>query len=132
MLRRLGSSLKTSTLRSCNSTTVGVRRFSDMFQKERDGLETIPDDAEMQGGRRKEELDMAARGEIRFNRDPIVPPHDQGTKANPILVPSFEARRAVGFEEPNSGQLEWFNLDRGYLYFVPHINLYFKLVKPTK
>ena len=64
MLRRLGSSLKTSTLRSCNSTTVGVRRFSDMFQKERDGLETIPDDAEMQGGRRKEELDMAARGEI--------------------------------------------------------------------
>lgn len=47
---------------------------------------TIPTDKEQQAGRRKEELDAEAGGEVGFNRDPIVPSSDAGTKANPILV----------------------------------------------
>jgi len=39
----------------------------------------------------------------------------------------MEARRAVGYEDPSSGQLEWFNLDKGKLHYIPKIGLYFKL-----
>lgn len=46
----------------------------------------IPVDREQQGGRRKEELDAEDKGEVGFNRDPIVPSADAGTKENPILV----------------------------------------------
>lgn len=47
---------------------------------------TIPTDKEQQAGRRKEELDAEAVGQIGFNRDPIVPSSDAGSKENPILV----------------------------------------------
>jgi len=47
---------------------------------------TIPTDAEQQAGRRKEELDAEAAGQVGFNRDPIVPASDAGTKENPIQV----------------------------------------------
>jgi hypothetical protein len=46
----------------------------------------IPTDAEQQGGRRKIEVDAEAVGEVGFNRDPIIPHADAGTKENPILV----------------------------------------------
>ena len=52
------------------------------------GKISIPADADLQGGRRKEELDAEAQGIQGFNKDPIVPSHDQGTKEKPILVPS--------------------------------------------
>jgi hypothetical protein len=41
---------------------------------------------EQQGGRRKEELDAEARGEVGFNNEPIIPAASQGTLTNPILV----------------------------------------------
>ena len=47
---------------------------------------TIPTDAEQQAGRRKEELDAEAAGQVGFNRDPIVPSSNAGTKENPIVV----------------------------------------------
>ncbi len=47
---------------------------------------SIPSDAEQQTGRRKEELDAEAAGDVGFNRDPIIPADDAGTKENPILV----------------------------------------------
>ena len=46
----------------------------------------IPTDKEQQAVRRKEEIDAAAVGEVAFNRDPIIPAADAGTKENPILV----------------------------------------------
>ena len=52
---------------------------------------TIPTDKEQQGGRRKEELDAEAAGSVGFNRDPIVPLSNAGTKENPILVRFFVA-----------------------------------------
>lgn len=47
---------------------------------------TIPSDKEQQAGRRKEELDAEEAGSVGFNREPIVPPDDAGTRENPILV----------------------------------------------
>lgn len=50
---------------------------------------SIPSDKEQQTGRRKEELDAEAAGVVGFNKDPIIPPVDAGTKENPILVFKF-------------------------------------------
>lgn len=88
----------------------------------------IPDDINQQTGRRLEEMkyELAGEGEL-YSRDPIVPPDDQGTKENPILVPSAEHERAVGYEDPDSGQLVWFNLGKGPVHYVPDIDLYFKM-----
>ena len=76
--------LNTTALRKVASSNVkfglGARAFSD------EPL-TIPTDKEQQGGRRKEELDAEEKGEIGFDhRKSLVPPNDQGTKENPILV----------------------------------------------
>jgi hypothetical protein len=55
------------------------RCFSDVLD--------IPTDKEQQWGRRKEELDAEAKGEIGFDHlASIVPAADAGTKENPILV----------------------------------------------
>mmetsp|Transcript_24133 Transcript_24133/g.72423 ORF Transcript_24133/g.72423 Transcript_24133/m.72423 type:complete len:128 (+) Transcript_24133:90-473(+) len=88
----------------------------------------IPTDVEQQTGRRKAEMDFeaAGQGEL-YSRDPIVPPPDQGTKENPILVPSAEHERAVGYEDPDVGQLVWFTLTKGPVHYIPDIDLYFKL-----
>ena len=42
-------------------------------------------------------------------------------------VPSGEQVRTVGFEDPETHQLKWFNLKKGVMTFVPSIGLYFKL-----
>lgn len=44
---------------------------------------------EQQAGRRKEEVDAEASGKVAFNRDPIIPDENAGTKENPILVIFF-------------------------------------------
>ncbi|KAJ8606100.1 hypothetical protein CTAYLR_010563 [Chrysophaeum taylorii] len=87
----------------------------------------IPSDMEQQTGRRLQELEAEQRGEVAFNRDPIVPPPEQGTKTNPILVPSAFEERVVGYEDPDVGQLVWFTLAKGPIHYVPDIDLYFKL-----
>lgn len=87
----------------------------------------IDSEQDQSAGRRRQELEAEKEGKIAFNRDPIIPPSNAGTKENPILVPSGEESRAVGFEDPNSHQLQWFNLHKGSVHFVPTIGLYFKL-----
>eukprot|EP00388_Colpodella_angusta_P039872 GDKK01048596.1.p3 GENE.GDKK01048596.1~~GDKK01048596.1.p3 ORF type:complete len:123 (+),score=36.93 GDKK01048596.1:42-410(+) len=88
---------------------------------------TIPVDDVQQTGRRKEEMEAEAAGDVGFNRDPIIPPDNAGTKENPILVPSGAHVRTVGYEDPSTHQLVWFNLSKGPLHYVPDIGLYFKL-----
>ena len=56
----------------------GMRSFCDKL--------TIPTDKEQQAGRRKEELDAEASGDVGFNNEPIIPPSNAGTKENPIMV----------------------------------------------
>ena len=61
------------------------------------------------------------------NREPIWPEPEQGTRDNPILVPSAKEERVVGYEDPDVGQLVWFNMTKGKLHYVPDIDLYFRL-----
>lgn len=70
--------IATKTVQIANKRTVApmaVRGFSG-----------IVSEVEQQAGRRKEEIDAEASGAIAFNRDPIIPPVEAGTKENPILV----------------------------------------------
>ncbi len=91
---------------------------------------TIPTDEEQQFGRRKEELDAAKEGIEGFDHtSSIIPEANAGTKENPILVPSGTHSRTVGYEDPGTHQLVWFNLDEGPLHFIPDINLHFRLKK---
>jgi hypothetical protein len=46
----------------------------------------IPKDIEQQTGRRREELEAELEGHPGFNKDPIIPDDNAGTKENPILV----------------------------------------------
>lgn len=97
-----------------------VRYFADLG---------IPSDAEQAYGRRKLELDAEAKGLEYFGKEPIIPKHDQGTKENPILVPSCMPWRGVGYEDPSSHQLAWFRLTKGSLHYIPEIGLYFKMLE---
>ena len=57
---------------------VQMRHFSEKL--------SIPTDEQHQYGRRKEELEAEDVGQVGFNREPIIPPDNAGTKENPILV----------------------------------------------
>mmetsp|Transcript_5754 Transcript_5754/g.12849 ORF Transcript_5754/g.12849 Transcript_5754/m.12849 type:complete len:80 (-) Transcript_5754:351-590(-) len=74
-------------------------------------------------------MDAEAAGDVGFNRDPIIPPDDAGTIDNPIMVPSGMASRTVGFENPVTHQIQWFNLTRGDLFYVHEIDLFFKMLE---
>lgn len=84
----------------------------------------IKGDKEHQVGRRKQEIEYDG---VLFPRDSIVPPDDSGTLENPILVPSGEQVRTVGFEDPQTHAILWFNLEAGHPHFIPNLGLYFKL-----
>lgn len=45
-------------------------------------------------------------------------------------VPSGFDMRAIGFEDPATHQMCWFNMHAGATYFVPEIGLHFKLYYP--
>mmetsp|Transcript_3980 Transcript_3980/g.6246 ORF Transcript_3980/g.6246 Transcript_3980/m.6246 type:complete len:127 (+) Transcript_3980:47-427(+) len=118
-LARRGAAHVAATAQRSSSNAFAVRAFSEKL--------TIPTDKEQQFGRRKEELDAEAVGQVGFNRDPIVPPDDAGTITNPILVPSGADHRTVGFENPLTHQVQWFNLYKGELTYIPETDLFFKL-----
>jgi hypothetical protein len=79
MFRSISKSFSVN-LKLANSLNrkIPVRCFGDKL--------SIPTDEEQQGGRRKEEIDATAAGDVGFNEDPIIPAADAGTKENPILV----------------------------------------------
>jgi len=109
------------TLVTCTKTVVRPaysRGFAEIL--------SIPTDSQ-QSGRRRLEIDAAAAGVVAFNRDPIIPPQDAGTKENPILVPSGEHSRVVGYEDPTTHSIFWFKMDAGKLHFLPNLGLYFKI-----
>jgi hypothetical protein len=117
----------------------------------------IPTEKEKEFGRRGEEIDAAEEGINAFDNSSIVPPSDAGTLENPIIVryytsskspsvppsllsldtyiavckhvkvPSGMDQRAVGYEDPFTHQMKWFNLNVGEIAFIPEINLYFKM-----
>mmetsp|Transcript_11267 Transcript_11267/g.10897 ORF Transcript_11267/g.10897 Transcript_11267/m.10897 type:complete len:143 (+) Transcript_11267:76-504(+) len=88
---------------------------------------TIQSDKDFQVGRRKDEMDAKEEGIDLYNSEPIIPAGDAGTRENPIMVPSGMQERAIGYEDPNTHQLVWFNLNKGNLHYIPDIGLYFKM-----
>eukprot|EP00604_Paraphysomonas_vestita_P000918 CAMPEP_0174820286 /NCGR_PEP_ID=MMETSP1107-20130205/4002_1 /TAXON_ID=36770 /ORGANISM="Paraphysomonas vestita, Strain GFlagA" /LENGTH=94 /DNA_ID=CAMNT_0016035297 /DNA_START=216 /DNA_END=500 /DNA_ORIENTATION=+ len=72
-------------------------------------------------------MEAEKEGKVAFNEQSIVPEGDQGTFDNPILVPSQYDFRFVGFEDPASHQVQWFELQQGHPHYVPDIGLYFQL-----
>ena len=90
----------------------------------------IPSDDTRQIGRRKEELDFAKddKREKLYNREPIVASAGSGTKENPIMVPSGLDERTVGFEDPETHAIMWFNIQRGgKLHYIKHLGKYFQM-----
>ena len=108
------------------STTVIGRKA--VIQPTR-GFFGIFSDADQASGRRKEEIEGAKQGYSVFNRDPIVPQADAGTLENPILVPSGMKHRAVGWEDPVTHCMHWFNLHENTIAHFPILGLHFKLQK---
>ena len=53
-----------------------------------------------------------------------------GTKENPACVPSQFTQRTLGFDNPATQQLVWFNAKKGELTYVSEIDKYFTLVDP--
>jgi hypothetical protein len=47
--------------------------------------------------------------------------------SSPLQVPSAYEERQIGYEDPNTHQMVWFNLARGSLHYIPDIGLYFKM-----
>ena len=72
------SAWRPSAVVTSRAVIVKARHFSEKL--------SIPTDEQHQYGRRKEELEAEDGGQVGFNREPIIPPDNAGTKENPILV----------------------------------------------
>mmetsp|Transcript_8458 Transcript_8458/g.15937 ORF Transcript_8458/g.15937 Transcript_8458/m.15937 type:complete len:113 (-) Transcript_8458:368-706(-) len=64
---------------------------------------------------------------VTFQETSLIPHGDAGTFASPIQVPSQHESRFVGYEDPDSHQIRWFELATGHPHYVPDIGLYFQL-----
>lgn len=99
--------------------TSAPRLAPKAFFSSKDIDNLIPSDDEgRQTGRRGAELEWEKKGVDLYNRDPIMPPSDQGTYENPVLVPSGDGARTVGFVDPATHAIYWFNLAKGKVHFI--------------
>ena len=87
----------------------------------------LPSIEEVEAGKSLAEYQAELKGWSVTRNYPITPEADAGTRENPIIVPSHYAVRTVGFEDPHSTQMWWFNLREGKLFYVEELGLYFKL-----
>lgn len=84
-------------------------------------------------GRQLEEIEAEELGYDRFNRDALDTSEAQGnSKDDPILVPSFHTKRAVGISHNDSSYLYYFNLEKGKVHYLPAIEKYFLLYNPEE
>lgn len=83
MFRASRSIVATTSNSVVKRATMQKRTFLGLFA---DKNAEIVGDADQQSGRRKVEMDMAAQGITAYNREPIIPKPDAGTKENPIIV----------------------------------------------
>jgi len=64
-----------------------------------------------------------------YNDLGLVPPEGTGTFASPILVPSRRANRAVGYVDPVSHAVFWFNIHNDdNTYYIKDLGLFFKML----
>lgn len=77
-----------------------------------------------------EELDeLEGRTLDGYNDVGLVPPVGTGTYASPILIPSRRATRAVGYVDPESHAIFWFNIHNDEnTYYIKDLGLFFKML----
>ena len=77
-----------------------------------------------------EELDELEDSNVDgYNDLGLVPPVGSGTYASPILVPSRRSTRAVGYIDPESHAVFWFNINNdGNSYYIKDLGLFFKML----
>jgi hypothetical protein len=64
-----------------------------------------------------------------YNDLGLVPPTGTGTFASPILVPSRRACRTVGYVDPKSHAVFWFNIyNDDNTYYIKDLGLFFKML----
>ena len=90
----------------------------------------IPDDSEQATGREREELKAFAEGVDYFNRRPVQMKKGEGTFANPVMVPTEMKDRIVGIVPKGQDGPIWFEIKDDGVYYVPVVDLQFKLYNP--
>lgn len=90
----------------------------------------IPSDADQATGREREELKAFAEGVEYFNRKPVQMEKGQGTFDNPVMVPSELDDRIVGIVPKGQDQPIWFEITTQGTFYVPEVDLHFKLYNP--
>jgi hypothetical protein len=64
-----------------------------------------------------------------YNDLGLVPPEGTGTFASPILVPSRRSTRAVGYVDPVTHAVMWFNIHNDdNTYYIKDLGLFFKML----
>jgi hypothetical protein len=64
-----------------------------------------------------------------YNDLGLVPPEGTGTFASPILIPSRRAQRQVGYVDPESHAVFWFNIHNDdNTYYIKDLGLFFKML----
>jgi hypothetical protein len=64
-----------------------------------------------------------------YNDLGLVPPEGTGTYASPILIPSRRSTRAVGYVDPESHAVFWFNINNDEnTYYIKDLGLFFKML----
>jgi hypothetical protein len=77
-----------------------------------------------------EELDdLEEKNMEGYNDLGLVPPEGTGTYASPILIPSRYDCRAVGYQDPATHALYWFNIHNDdNTYYIKDLGLFFKML----
>ena len=92
--------------------------------------EALKKDLEALGLDAPEDLDEMEEAQAGFQESGLVPPENAGTFASPILIPSRLHERVVGYTDPTTHALFWFNIqDDGNLYYIKDLGLFFKMHK---
>lgn len=64
-----------------------------------------------------------------YNELGLVPPEGSGTFDSPILIPSRYDSRAVGYEDPETHAMYWFNIQNdNNTYYIKDLGLFFKML----
>merc|ERR1719162_454593 len=77
-----------------------------------------------------EDLDeMEEKNMEGYNELGLVPPEGAGCFKSPILIPSRMDSRAVGYEDPTTHAMYWFNIHNDdNTYFIKDLGLFFKML----
>lgn len=109
-----------ATDRERRTKKVHVPEFAPELKKDFEelGLEGIEDLDEL------EEKNMEG-----YNDLGLVPPEGSGTYSSPILIPSRLNERAVGYCDPETHAMYWFNIHNdGNSYYIKDLGLFFKML----